>query len=127
MGDGQNEEWPYPAIDKPLPLANGDVVQLFNLIVFIASSGEKALTIQYGTSIPANERAALIEQAVAVATQLSEFADRQGISRGTAQICRTRAQAETREKITETIWLARNSDGSWASREDLDPPDRTSH
>ncbi len=118
-----NQDWPYPAIDKPLPLANGEVVQLFNLIVFIPS-GENALTIQYGTSIPANDRAALIEQAAAVATELSEFADGQGISRGSAQICRTRAQAETRERITEIISLARNSDGAWSWREDLDPPER---
>ena len=117
----QNQDWPYPAIDKPLPLANGDVVQLFNLIIFSALSGEKTLTIQYGTSIPATERAALIEQALAVATQLSEFADGHGITRGNAQICRTRAQAETREKITEIISLGRSSDGSWSWREDLDP------
>jgi hypothetical protein len=117
----QNQDWPYPAIDKPFPLANGDVVQLFNLIIFIASSGEKALTIQYGTSIPANDRAALIDQAVAVATQLSEFADGQGIRRGNAQIRRTRRQAETREEITEIIPLARSSDGSWSWSEDSDP------
>jgi hypothetical protein len=117
----QNHDWPYPAIDKPLPLANGDVVQLFNLIIFIASSGEKVLTIQYGTPVPANERAALIDQAVAVATQLNEFADGQGIRRGNAQICRTRAQAEAREAITEIIPLARNSDGSWSWNEDSDP------
>jgi hypothetical protein len=91
---------------------------------FFSSSGEKALTIQYGTSIPANERAALIDQAVAVATQLSECADEQGISRGSAQICRTRAQAETREQITEIVSLARNSDGSWSWSADLDPSDR---
>jgi hypothetical protein len=120
----QNQDWPYPAIDKPFPLANGDVVQLFNLIIFIAASGEKALTIQYGTGIPPNERAALIDQSVAVATALSEFAEGQGIRRGNAQICRTRAQAETREQITEIIPLVRKNDGSWSWREDSDPSDR---
>ena len=101
----QNQDWPYPSIDKPLPLANGEVVQLFNLFIFIAASGEKTLTIQYGTDIPQNERAALIEQAEVVATQLNEFADGQGIRRGNAQICRTRAQAETREAITRLFRL----------------------
>jgi hypothetical protein len=120
----QNQDWPYPAIDKALPLANGDVVHLFNLIIFIASSSEKTLTIQYGTGIPANERAALVDQAVAVATQLSEFADGQGIRRGNAQICRTRAQAETREEITEIIPLARGTDGSWSWSEESDASDR---
>jgi hypothetical protein len=120
----QNQEWPYPAIDQPLPLANGDVVQLLNLIIFVASSGEKTLTIQYGTSIPADERAALIDQAEAVARHLSEFADGQGIRRGNAQVCRTRAQAETREAITEIIPLARNSDGSWSWTEGSGPSDR---
>ena len=109
-----NQDWPYPAIDKPLPLANGDVVQLFDLIIFAASSGEKTLTIQYGSDIPPSDSDALIDQALAVATQLSEFADRQGIRRGSAQICRTRAQAETREEIAEIISLARHSDGSWS-------------
>src|SRR5579862_5104909 len=114
-----NQDWPYPAIDKPLPLANGDVVQLYNLITFVGSSGERALTIQYGTNIPPTDRRALGDQAVAVATALREFADAQNIRRGSAQICRTRAQAETRERISEIIPLARDSDGSW--REETAP------
>jgi hypothetical protein len=119
-----NQDWPHPMIDQPLPLANGDVVQLFNLIIVVAPSGEKTLTIQYGTGIPAMERGALSEQAVMVATQLRELADGHGIRRGNAQICRNRAQAETRQQITEIIPLGRNSDGSWSWSEGLDPSDR---
>ena len=119
----QTQNWPYPMIDKPLPLPNGEAVQLFNLIIFVASSGEKALNIQYGTPVPANEPVALIEQAVAVATALSEFADRKGIRRGSAQICRTRAQAETREAPAEIIPLIRGADGSWSWAADSHPSD----
>src|SRR5262249_55430397 len=120
--DMQNQDWPYPTIDKPLPLTGGDVVQLYSLIIFVPTSGDKALTIQYGTSIPATDRRGVIDQALAVATALTEFADTQGIRRANAQICRTRAQAETREPIAESVVLARGSDGSWI--EDFDLSDR---
>ena len=43
---------PYPMIDKPLPLAGGGAVQLYNLIVFATPSGARSLSIQYGTSLP---------------------------------------------------------------------------
>ena len=104
---------PYPAIDKPLPLASGGVVQLYNLIVFVPRSGSKTLSIQYGTSLSSDAGDLLVREAEAVATELGQFADRQGITRASAQICRTRRQAETREAIAEIISLERGSDGLW--------------
>jgi hypothetical protein len=105
-------------IDKPLPLAGGGTVQLYNLIVFATPSGAKNLSIQYGTSLPPDARESLVREAGAVATQLKEFAAGQGIVRGTAQICRTRGQAEAREAISEIIPIERAPDGSWRAVDD---------
>ncbi len=115
----QNQDSTYPIIDKPLPLATGDVVQLYSLIIFVASSGEKTLTIQYGTNIPSANRRGVSDQALSVVTALSEFADAQGVRRANAQICRTRAQAETREPITERVALVRSSGGAWSEESEL--------
>ena len=104
---------PYPTIDKPLPLPGGGTVQLYSLIVFATPSGAKSLSIQYGTSLPPEAREPLAREAEAVVMQLKEFAAGQGITRGTAQICRTRGQAEAREAISEIIPLGRAPDGSW--------------
>src|SRR5690349_1289749 len=114
---------PYPTIDKPLPLAGGGEVQLYSLIVFATPSGSKSLSIQYGTPLPPESRELLVREAVAVATQLKEFAAGQGITRGTAQICRTRGQAEAREAIAEIIPLERAPDGSWRAIRSADTPD----
>ena len=113
---------PYPTIDKPLPLAGGGSVQLYSLIIFATPTGAKSLSIQYGTSLPREARAPLMREAEAVATTLREFAERQGIARGTAQICRTRGQAEAREAITEIIPLERDPDGSWRASATAESP-----
>ena len=113
---------PYPTIDKPLPLAGGGEVQLYNLIVFVTPSGAKSLSIQYGTSHPPDARELLVREAEAVAAQLKEFAAGRGITRGTAQICRTRGQAEAREAINEIIPLERAPDGSWRAGDQADYP-----
>ena len=105
--------WPYPMIDKPLPLPDGDSVHLYSIIIFHARSGKKSASLHYGTTIAQRETAALERQAERVAAALNEFAEQQQIGQMTAQICRTRAQAESRELSTEVIPLARAPDGTW--------------
>ena len=107
------DEWPYPTIDKPLPLADGDVVHLYSVIIFDPRSGARSASLLYGTSVAEGEIAALERQAERVAAALNEFAEQQHLGRMTAQICRTRAQAESRELSAQTISLNRAADGRW--------------
>src|SRR4051812_9841213 len=108
---------PYPMIDKPLPLVGGGTVQLYNLIIYATPAGARSLSIQYGTDLPPEPRAPLVREAEMVAATLREFADRQGIVRGAAEVCRTRGQAEAREAVTEIIPLERVPDGPWRARD----------
>ena len=54
----------------------------------------------------ADRAIALVAASVAITSCAS-------LQRGTAQICRTRGQAEARESIDEIIPLERAPDGSW--------------
>lgn len=105
----------YPNVDRPLALAEGDTVHVFNRIVVDRAPGQRGtrVDVHYATRIPANDASARAEQADRLAQIVGDAAWKSGAKRVTLSICETRACAETREP--PRVWYAyeRGVGGVW--------------
>lgn len=105
--------WPYPAHDEPVELPSGRSVQLYNLIAVTKAGGPPSLGIQYRSAIPAADTSARRAEASEVIVHFREVLERSGAASASAQICVTRAQAETREPPEQIFWFRCAADGTW--------------
>jgi hypothetical protein len=106
--------YPFPMQEKTLALASGGEVTVLNLIVTRrAAPANAVLSIQYRTSVPADDVAARQAEAAEVAAFYQAWADTSGCAVIRSEICNTRAAAETREAPEAIFRFARGVHGQW--------------
>ncbi len=106
-----------PAHDEPVHLPSGRTVQLYNLLAARKEGGPPSLSIQYGSTLSASDTVARRAEAGEVIRHFAELLERIGATSASAQICATRAQAETRDPPEQSFWFHRTADGTWQGSE----------
>jgi len=104
---------PYPLQDRPLELASGRIVQLYSVVSMTSPNHATSFGVQYRSSIPAADEEGRKAEATEVIALYAHFFAAQGATRGSAQLCATRAQAEMREPPEMIFQFERGDDGSW--------------
>jgi hypothetical protein len=104
---------PYPLQERPLSLASGRVVQLYNIVSMTSPDRAPSFGVQYRSSIAAADEEGRKAEAIEVIAIYADFFAAQGATSGSAQLCATRAQAEMREPPEMIFQFERAADTSW--------------
>ena len=104
---------PYPLQDRPLGLPSGRVVQLYNIVSMTSPNHAASFGVQYRSSISASDEEGRKAEATEVIALYAHVFAEQGATRGSAQLCATRAQAEMREPPEMIFQFEREDDSSW--------------
>lgn len=105
--------YPYPLQDRPFELPSGRVVQLYNLVSITSPDHAPSFGVQYRSAIPAGDEEGRKAEATEVIALYAGVFVAQGATRGSAQLCGTRAQAEMREPPEMIFQFERADDSSW--------------
>ena len=88
----------FPMQETAVALPSGRLITVLNLVVYKRAEPRIAVfSIQYRTSVPADDFSGRSEEAAEVAAFYREFAESQGFDVIRSEICNTQAAAETRE------------------------------
>jgi hypothetical protein len=116
---------PYPMQETPLRLPSGRVVAVLNLIATRkARQPGGTFSVQYRTAVPASDPEDRRAEAAEVVGAYAAFAEARGYGLIRAEVCNTRAAAETREGPEAIFRFGRGPDGRWLPRADSEPPSR---
>src|ERR671916_1780547 len=104
------DAWPYPIYDRPLEVESGHRVQLYNVIAFVAR-GRASFAVQYGSALPHADADGRRHEAEAVIRHFAPMLEAKQAHAASAQVCGTRAQAETREPPEQIFTFERAAAG----------------
>jgi hypothetical protein len=107
-----DDAWPYPLHDRPLDLASVHHVQLYNVIA-VSGGGPPSFGIQYASALPRTDGDGRRREAEAVIRHFAPMFEQRKAQSACAQICATRAQAETRESPEQIFTFESTADGAW--------------
>jgi hypothetical protein len=103
----------YPLQDRPLTLPSGRVVQLYNVVSIASGDDSSSFGVQYRSAISASDEVNRREEATEVIAKFARLFSRADVTRASAQLCATRAQAEMREPPEMIFQFERGADSSW--------------
>jgi hypothetical protein len=103
----------YPLQDRPLTLPSGRVVQLYNVVSIASGDDSSSFGVQYRSAISASDEVNRREEATEVIAKFARLFSRPDVTRASAQLCATRAQAEMREPPEMIFQFERAADSSW--------------
>ncbi len=115
--------WPYPLHDRPLELEGRQRVQLYNIIAG-SVGGPPSFGIQYGSALPRADADGRRREAEAVIRHFAPMLEERKARSASAQVCVTRAQAETREPPEQIFLFERTAGGTWVCAGEVEPPPR---
>ena len=104
---------PYPLQDRPLALPSGRVVQLYNVVSMAGPDDSSSFGVQYRSEISATDENSRRKEATEVIAKFAPLFSRPEVTRASAQLCATRAQAEMREPPEMIFQFERGKDSAW--------------